>query len=122
MTKVIHPFLRLDTMKTPAGKECAYFYGDYYRGRNVEECRLLKAQGQAWSRDLCATCPVPSILQANSCPHLKLRTKIARPLAAVFQRRVQVSAYCEKAEQTVAEPQIGCGQCHALPFKFVIKE
>ena len=28
-------------MRTPAGKECQYFYGDYYRGRNQEECRLL---------------------------------------------------------------------------------
>ena len=35
-------------MKTPAGTECKYFYGDYYRGRNHEECRLL---GAAWTID-----------------------------------------------------------------------
>ena len=30
-------------MQTPAGQECRYFYGDYYRGRNHEECRLIAA-------------------------------------------------------------------------------
>jgi hypothetical protein len=109
-------------MKTPAGKECPYFYGDYYRGRNVEECRLLKAQGEIWTPDLCNTCPVPSIALANSCQHMKLKAKVARPISAIFQRRVQVSAYCEKTERDVTEPQIGCGECHELPFKFVIKE
>ena len=109
-------------MKTPAGRECPYFYGDYYRGRNVEECRLLKAQGETWTRDLCSTCPVPAIALANSCQHMKLQAKVVRPISAIFQRRVQVSAYCEKTERDVAEPQIGCGECHELPFKFVIKE
>jgi len=52
-------------MKTPAGKECPHFYGDYYRGRNTEECRLLKAQGEHWTRDLC-----------TACPFLKLRAPI----------------------------------------------
>ena len=28
-------------MRTPAGKECRYFYGNYHRGRGIEECRLL---------------------------------------------------------------------------------
>jgi hypothetical protein len=109
-------------MKTPAGKECPHFYGDYYRGRNVEECRLLKAQGENWTRDLCATCPVPEITRANSCQHMKLRVNITRPLTALLQRRVQVAAYCEKTERAVGEPQIGCGECHTLPFKFEIKE
>ena len=109
-------------MKTPAGKECIHFYGDYYRGRNVEECRLLKAQGQQWNRDLCFTCPVPELVLANSCEHMKLRAVVARPLTAIFQRRVQISAFCEEAGREVAEPQIGCGECHALPFKFEVKE
>ena len=80
-------------MKTPAGKECKYFYGDYFRGRNAEECRLLKAAGQTWSADLCKTCPAPSIEQANACESLQLRGTITRPLEALFQRRVQVTAY-----------------------------
>lgn len=109
-------------MKTPAGKECIHFYGDYYRGRNTEECRLLKVNGQQWTRDLCFTCPVPEILRANSCEHMKLKAVVARPLTAIFQRRVQVSAFCEKVGREVAEPQVGCGECHPLPFKFEVKE
>jgi len=109
-------------MKTPAGKECPHFYGDYYRGRNVEECRLLKAQGLQWTRDLCFTCPVPEITRANSCQYMKLKVKIARPITAMFQRRVLVNAYCEKTKRDVPEPQVGCGECHAIPFNFEIKE
>ena len=109
-------------MKTPAGSECPHFYGDYYRGRNVEECRLLKASGQRWTPDLCRTCPVPAIARANACEFLKLSAVVSRPLTAAFQRRVQVSAYCEKSKRNVSEPQVGCGECHTLPFKFEIKD
>lgn len=109
-------------MKTPAGHECPWFYGNYFRGRNVEECRLLSAAGQTWSRDLCKTCPVPAIARANSCEHMKLRPTIVRPWDALFQRRVQISAHCEKSHRAVAEPQVGCGECHALPFTFEVKE
>jgi hypothetical protein len=109
-------------MKTPAGRECPHFYGDYYRGRNVEECRLLEAQGQAWTPDLCRSCPVPNITRANSCQNMKLKVKIGRPITAVFQRRVQVSAFCEKSKRDVSEPEIGCGECHTLPFTFEVKE
>lgn len=109
-------------MKTPAGRECPHFYGDYFRGRNVEECRLLKSQGLPWAPALCASCPVPEIARANSCQYMKLKVRIARPISAVFQKRVQVDAYCEKSKLQVGEPQIGCGHCHELPFKFEIKE
>lgn len=108
-------------MKTPAGKECPHFYGDYFRGRNMEECRLLKASGEIWTRDLCATCPVPEISRANACQYMQLRAKVTRPLSAAFMRRVQVQAYCEKTQKNVSEPQIGCGECHALPFKIDLK-
>ena len=108
-------------MRTPAGKECPHFYGDYFRGKNVEECRLLKAYDQPWTRDLCATCPVPAISMANACEFMKLRPKVVRSLSSGFMRRVQVQAYCEKSEVAVKEPQIGCGECHTLPFKFEIK-
>ncbi len=109
-------------MKTPAGRECKYFYGDYYRGRSQEECRLLKASGERWTRDLCKTCPVPSIELANACEFLQLRGSVTRPLTALFQRRVQVTAYCDKTKRAVAEPHVGCGECHALPFNFQVKE
>ncbi len=105
-------------MRTPAGKECKYFYGDYFRGRNTEECRLLKASRQRWSRDLCQTCPVPGILQANACEFLQLHGEVTRPASALFQRRVHITAYCEKVQRAVAEPHIGCGECHPLPAEF----
>jgi len=109
-------------MKTPAGHECPHFYGDYFRGRNVEECRLLKQQGQVWTPDLCRTCPVPAIARANSCQYMKLNAVITRPFSALFSRRVQVTALCEKSEKNVSEPEIGCGQCHSLPFTIEIKK
>jgi hypothetical protein len=108
-------------MRTPAGKECSYFYGNYFRGRNDEECRLLQDSGERWSRDLCATCPVPTIQQANACEFMKLRGTVSRPISALLQRRVQVSAYCEKVRRSVREPEIGCGECHPLPSGFVVK-
>ena len=70
-----------NNMKTPAGRECPHFYGNYFRGRNVEECRLLKLNGQIWSRDLCKSCPVPDIARANSCQHMQLRAAVSRSIA-----------------------------------------
>ncbi|MBI5351783.1 MAG: hypothetical protein HZB50_04015 [Chloroflexi bacterium] len=109
-------------MKTPAGRECPHFFGDYYRGRNIEECRLLTASGQSWSPDLCKTCPVPEIARANSCHYMQLRLTVVRPITAMFQRRVQVTAFCNKSNRNVIEPQVGCGECHDIPFKFEVKE
>lgn len=102
-------------MKTPAGNECPYFYGDYYRGKNHEECRLLESQPkmEKWTRDLCATCPVPSIKLANACPHMVLTPQIKRPFL-IGKRQVKITAYCTKAQKNVKEPRIGCGICHPL--------
>ncbi len=102
-------------MRTPSGIECDYFYGDYYRGRSTEECRLLQASGERWSADLCKTCPVPGISRANACKFLRLHAKVTRPVGALFARRVEVTAYCEKNNRNVTEPQIGCGECHPIP-------
>lgn len=101
-------------MRTPAGKECEYFYGDYYRGRQREECRLLEAASLHWTPDLCFTCPVPDIRLANACEHLILRPEITRPFP-FLKRKVRVHAFCRKTERNVSEPKIGCGECHQLP-------
>jgi hypothetical protein len=106
-------------MRTPAGTECKYFYGDYYRGRDHEECRLL---GATWRRDLCRTCPIPAIGRANACEFMHLRGEMARPLAAAFQRRVKVTAFCEKTERSGFDPHIGCGVCHPVPPIFEVKK
>jgi hypothetical protein len=29
-------------------------------------------------------------------------------------RKVQLSAHCTKTQKDVAEPEVGCGQCHSL--------
>lgn len=102
-------------MQTPAGKECPYFYADYYRGREHEECRLLKTTSYEWTPDLCFRCPVPEISRANACKNQVLEPKVERPFL-VLNRRVSISAYCTKCQCSVKEPKIGCGQCHPLPF------
>jgi hypothetical protein len=102
-------------MKTPAGSECKYFYGDYYRGRDHEECRLV---GAAWKR----TCPVPSIDRANACEFMRLHADVGRPLTAGFQPRVKVTAFCEKTERSGFDPHIGCGVCHPIPPIFEVKK
>lgn len=106
-------------MRTPAGFECKYFYGDYYRGRNQEQCRLL---GARWKHALCQTCPVASILRANACEHMQLTARLTRPLSVLFQTRVSISAYCRKNERAVREPHIGCGDCHPLPPVFEVRK
>ena len=59
-------------MITPAGKECRFYYQDYFRGRSEQECRLIKANPRSpkWRPKDCATCPVPDILIANCSLHL----------------------------------------------------
>ena len=110
-------------MKTPAGTECRYFYGDYRRGRNHEECRLVEGHvgAENWNSGLCKSCPVPNILRANACPNLMLEGKVNNGILGIG-RRVTVSAYCTLSQTVVTEPEIGCGQCHPLPFEFLDSE
>lgn len=106
-------------MRTPAGNECPYFFGDYYRGRNQEECRLLgpNPKQNGWTPNLCKTCPVPGIVLANACPNMALTGTIQKTLFGLF-RGVKVSAFCSLSQSEVSEPHIGCGQCHPLPPEF----
>ena len=103
-------------MRTPSGVECPYFYGNYFRGRKQEECRLIgyARPPKHWTPDLCRSCPVPGILRANACPNLILEGEVSRTLLGL-RRTVKVTAFCTKSHQRVAEPHIGCGQCHTLP-------
>jgi len=106
-------------MRTPAGKECRYFYGDYFRGRKHEECRLLSTASppQTWTPDLCSTCPVPVILLANACSNMVLEGQVARPFPFT-RRKVEVTTYCTKTLREGFDPFIGCGECHNLPTLF----
>lgn len=98
-------------MKTPAGKECRYYYEDFHRGRSKQECRLLKNQsGTRWKSSDCAHCPVPEILWANASEELAIEAAIQPGLLGIG-RRVEVTAFCMKHQIPVADPYVGCEQC-----------
>jgi hypothetical protein len=107
-------------MRTPYDKECPYFFGDYYRGRNHEVCRLVEASGdlQQWTSKLCKNCPVPSIIQANACTNMTLQGKVGKVVFGLG-KHMQITAYCKKTNKKVKEPHIGCGECHPLPEIFM---
>lgn len=100
-------------MITPAGQECRYYYADYFRGREREECRLLaqNPDSEPWRPELCFKCPVPGILRANACPNLVLEGRVKKGFLGL-SRRVEVSAVCSKYLVAVPEPHVGCGHCH----------
>jgi hypothetical protein len=105
-------------MKTPAGFECVYFFGNYFRGRKREECRIINPESTIqWTPDLCKTCPVPAILRANACPNLLLRGKVEKTMLGL-KKRMKITAFCNLSQKFVSEPEIGCGQCHPLPEIF----
>jgi hypothetical protein len=106
-------------MLTPAGKECRYFYGDYHRGRNIEECRLLESAKLSWTPYLCEKCPIPDILLANACEFLEFQSTLEKALF-ILKPQVKISAYCRKSKTAVDEPRIGCGQCHPLLNVFTV--
>lgn len=101
-------------MRTPAGKDCRHYYQDFHRGRNVQECRLIKANRDSmpWRPRDCSKCPVPEILYANSSPDLEL-TVTVRPQFLGLGRQLEVSAYCSKHRCPVEDPMTGCGHCNA---------
>ena len=101
-------------MKTPAGKECRFYYQDFFRGRSEQECRLIKANARSpqWQPMDCANCPVPDILAANSNPNLVLEATV-KPGILGIGRRVDVRAFCSRHLIDVDKPEVGCPQCAA---------
>lgn len=100
-------------MQTPYGKQCRYYYADYYRGKETQECRLLQTNptSEPWKPALCQTCPVPDILLANACPHLVLRARVSKAMLGLI-RKVEIQAACRQYRVDVAQPKVGCGHCH----------
>jgi hypothetical protein len=99
-------------MRTPAGTECKYYYEDFHRGRDVQECRCPKdAQSSLWQTKICAVCPVPAILSANASPHLEITINIRQTLLG-FGRRVTYSTWCLLHEIPIDDPKIGCTECN----------
>jgi hypothetical protein len=103
-------------MQTPAGKECRFYYSDYFRGRETQECRLIERnpQGGQWHAKLCGNCPVPDILRQNACPSLALEGRVEKTLLGL-RERVRVYAVCSQHRVEVDKPAIGCGRCHEMP-------
>jgi hypothetical protein len=103
-------------MKTPAGTECKFYYGDFHRGRNVQSCRLIEANpdSPAWQPSLCQTCPVPEILQANAARTLKLSGKVVKKYLG-FKKAVEVEGWCSECFSEVPDPKLGCPNCAAKP-------
>lgn len=98
-------------MQTPFGQECRYFYGDYYRGREFEECRALTSPEDKalWTSKLCKDCAMPGILRNNACQNMMLSASVKQGLWA---KKIQVEAWCSYTHQAVADPIRGCGACH----------
>lgn len=101
-------------MRTPAGKECRFYYADYNRGRNLQECRLIKANPDSlrWQPKYCSQCQVPEILNANASPDMEL-TLTVKPIVLGLGRRLDVKAYCTKHRIAIDDPYVGCPKCIA---------
>ena len=99
-------------MQTPAGKECRFYYQNFHRGRDDQECRLIQANQQSpdWQVNDCFNCPVPAILQANNNPNLVLEGKVKLGFLG-FKRQVEVSAFCSRHLVDVPKPHVGCSLC-----------
>ncbi len=107
-------------MRTPAGRECAYYYQDFHRERSVMECRLL-GPGGGWRPALCGSCPVPDIQLANACREMTLRGEV-KTVFLGLGRRVRATAYCRRVNHAVSNPYTGCEECHRGLEQFTVKE
>lgn len=95
-------------MQTPAGKECRHYYEDFHRGRNIQECRLVKANpnSERWHPSDCGRCPVPDILLANADPDMELTLTIKKGFLGL-SRRTEVTAHSRRTGKPIADPFVG---------------
>jgi len=95
-------------MKTPAGKECKHYYEDFHRGRNIQECRLVKQNldSERWHPNDCSKCPVPDILRANADPDMELTLTISRGFMG-FGRKLEVRAKSLRDGTVIEDPYVG---------------
>ena len=93
--------------------DCPYYFADYYRGRDIEKCRLIernRKNRRPWKRALCDTCPVPGILRGTTCKHLALEAAVERKLGLLD--RVSVYAICTEHARELTDPK-RCPECEA---------
>ena len=103
-------------MRTPAGSECPYYFEDFHRGRDVQDCRLIDRtpNGGKWQPEHCSSCRVPRISMANACPNLVLEARAKSVFLGLVGKKVEVSASCVLTKGPVEVPEIGCGHCHEV--------
>ena len=103
-------------MRTPAGKECRHYYEDYNRGRNIQECRLIKSNPDSmpWRPVDCSKCPVPAILYANASPLLELKLTVKTGFLG-FRRNLSVEAFCGGKPLPLEEAYTGCDDLKSSP-------
>ncbi len=98
----------------PKSVNCRYFYGDYFRGKNKEECRLLAANPsnqRPWHRKLCDSCPVPEIMIASNSRELAIEAEVKRKF--LWKEQVEVTfAICSKHMRELSDP-LNCPDCAA---------
>jgi hypothetical protein len=90
---------------------CRYFFGDYFRGKNKESCRLIEANQKnerPWRRALCNSCPVPALVAESNSPDLLLEAEVKR---GFWREYVEVTfAVCSKHMLELKDPRV-CPQC-----------
>jgi hypothetical protein len=90
---------------------CRYFYGDYFRGKNKETCRLLDANPnnqRAWYRQLCDSCPVPALVRSSNSLDLLLEAQVKRKF---LRNAVEITfAVCSKHLAELTDP-LYCPEC-----------
>lgn len=98
-------------MRTPAGAECRYYYEDFNRGRQTQECRLVQRGRDAlpWTPDLCGRCQVPAILRANGSPDLRLTLRVRKRFGLFKQ--LELEARCSRHDLPIEAPMQGCERC-----------
>ena len=97
--------------------DCPYYFADYFRGRDVEKCRLIERNPEnrrPWHRSLCNSCPVPGILKRTTCRHLALEGSVERKLGILD--RVSVFAVCTEHIDELKDPT-RCPACEAEAAK-----
>ncbi len=96
---------------------CRFYYEDSHRRSPRKECRLIERNpaSDPWNERLCRSCPVPAILEQNSCANLALEAEV-RSRFGLFSR-VALLAVCTARHEQIddaATCRRGCEQFESL--------
>jgi len=98
-------------MRTPAGTGCTYYYEDFHRGREIQECRArISGSSRPWTVSDCESCSVPTILASNGDQALQLTLTFRTGLLG-RRKPPHVEAWCSRHAVQVPDPSHGCPEC-----------